>query len=328
MATVKVSLSPVKSKKKDVVVKKIVERDCLIKKPLLAETLEDVEKLDFPSLATPKIDGIRALRIGTDLVSRQFKPIRNKTMRETLSKLLPEGSDGEIITEGTFQDVTSKVMSVSAGINFADAFTYYWFDYVKEDPERPYCKRMQDMKDYVDKHPDILQHPQAKIIPLYPREIHNKDELLEYEGKVLGENFEGVMVRKPGGKYKMGRSTLKEGILLKLKRFADAEATVTAVQELYHNENEKEKNELGGSKRSSKKEGLVPAGKLGSLEVVNTAGVNFNIGSGFTDVMRQDFWKDAESLIGKTVKYKFFHLGSKNAPRFPTFLGFRDDDDM
>ena len=300
----------------------------IITKPLLAETLKDVEKLFYPCLVTPKLDGIRALRIGTDLVSRQFKPIRNKTIRDTLAQLLPEGSDGEIMVGETFQDVSSKVMSISGGIDFKEPFTYYWFDYVKDDANKSYVARMQDMKDYVNNHPDIMNHPQAKIIPLYPKEIHNSVELQSYEVEVLAENYEGVMIRKADGKYKMGRSSLREGILLKLKRFDDAEATIVAVQELFHNENEKTKNEVGNSKRSTKKEGLIPAGKLGSLEVINDAGERFNIGSGFTDAMKVELWKDSPSLIGKIVKYKYFKVGSKNAPRFPTFLGFRDKDDM
>ena len=299
-----------------------------ITKPLLAETLENPDDIIYPCLATPKIDGIRALRIGEDLVSRQFKPIRNETIRKILCYLLPPGSDGEIFVEGTFQDVTSTVMSVSKGKDFKGSFVYYWFDYVKEDPLTPYNERIEHMREYISQHPEVLAHPQAKIIPLYPVEIGNAEDLVIYETEQLKNAFEGVMIRKPSGKYKMGRSTLKEGILLKLKKFKDAEATVVGVEELYHNENEKEKNEFGKSKRSTKKEGLVPAGKLGSLQVINDAGEKFNIGTGFTDKLRQDLWDERDTLNGKTVKYKYFEVGSKNAPRFPTFLGFRDADDM
>ena len=75
----------------------------------------------------------------------------------------------------------------------------------------------------------IYQHPQAKIIPLPGKVINDYDQILDYEKRILEDGFEGVMLRSPLGKYKMGRSTLKEGILLKLKRFEDAEATVVAV---------------------------------------------------------------------------------------------------
>jgi|SRR6478609_9164764 len=301
-----------------------------IQKPLLAVKLENVKDAKYPCLATPKIDGIRALRVKGDLVSRTFKPIRNQTIREILTSLLPEGSDGEIMGDenGTFQDVTSMVMSVSNGKNFTGRFTYYWFDYVKDDPNKPYEQRIEDMRLFVNENEKILHHPQAKIVPLFPTVIKDSTELIAYEENALKDRFEGVMIRRPDGKYKMGRSTLKEGILLKLKQFSDAEATVVAVHEQNHNENEAEKNEFGGSKRSSKKEGLTPAGKLGALEVINDAGEKFNIGTGFTDAQRQELWKKKDELLGKMVKYSYFATGSKNAPRFPTFLGFRDSDDM
>lgn len=302
----------------------------IITKPLLAGKLENAKDASFPCFVTPKLDGIRALRVKGDLVSRTFKPIRNQTIRELLTELLPEGSDGEIMDDGTgtFQDVTSMVMSVSGGKDFTKRFTYYWFDYVKDNPGKGYLERIKDMEKYIQEHGDILAHPQAKIVPLYPLEIFNEEELTAYEEQVLKENFEGVMIRKSDGKYKMGRSTLKEGILLKLKQFSDAEATVIAVHEQYHNENEKEKNEFGGSKRSTRKEGLIPAGKLGALEVINDAGEKFSIGSGFTDEQRKEFWERKEELIRKTVKYSYFITGSKNAPRFPVFQGFRDPDDL
>jgi DNA ligase-1 len=300
----------------------------LITKPLLADKVSNVEDVKFPVLATPKIDGIRALKVGGQLLSRQFKPIHNVTIKNTLEQLLPEGSDGEITVPGTFQDVSSKVMSVSKGVDFREPFTFYWFDYVSTDALRPYSLRIKDMEKYVDEHPEILRHPQATIVPLIPKRIDNHLDLSEYENGVLGEGFEGVMIRHPDGKYKMGRSTVRDGILLKLKKFDDAEAKVVAVHEMMHNENEATLSELGVNKRSHKKEGMLPASKLGALEVINDAGEQFCIGSGFTDKQRCELWKEREKLIDKLVKYRYFKMGSKSAPRFPTFLGFRDPDDL
>ena len=94
--------------------------------------------------------------------------------------------------------------------------------------------------------------------------------------------------------------------------------------EMNHNGNEKQVSETGSSKRSQKKEGLVAAGKLGALGVINDAGEQFNIGSGFTDKQKCDLWAIKDTLKGKLVKYRYFKMGSKDAPCFPTFLGFRD----
>lgn len=53
------------------------------------------------------------------------------------------------------------------------------------------------------------------------------------------------MVRSLAGKYKQGRSTEKEGILGKLKRFVDAEFEVVSYTERMHNGNAPTKDALG-----------------------------------------------------------------------------------
>ena len=63
----------------------------LITKPLLASAAV-LEKIRYPVQATPKLDGIRALIIGGQLVSRKFKPIPNQWIAEPPEKLLPEVS--------------------------------------------------------------------------------------------------------------------------------------------------------------------------------------------------------------------------------------------
>lgn len=295
-----------------------------ITKPLLAATLENIEDVQFPCLVTPKIDGIRSVK-QTQMLSRTFKPIRNVVMNKLLTELLPEGSDGEISIEGaTFQDTTSAVMTGYKEYN--DQFSYYWFDYVTDDPLKKYSDRVGDMNKFVADHPHILKHSQVKIIPLIPIEINNITELLQYERDVLSKGFEGVMIRKPGGKYKFGRSTLKEGILLKMKQFKDAEATIVSISALLKNTNTKTKDKFGYSKRSTHKVGKVEENMMGSIEV-DYDGVIFSIGTGFDVEQRKYFWENKETLIGKTVKFKFFEMGSKDCPRFPVYLGIRHEED-
>ena len=53
-------------------------------------------------------------------------------------------------------------------------------------------------------------------------------------------------------------------------------------------------------------------------------GVKFGIGGGFAASERLELWEIRETLIGKLAKYKYFPTGSKEAPRFPTFVGLRD----
>jgi DNA ligase 1 len=297
-----------------------------ITKPMLAASLENFDSIKFPVYVTPKLDGIRCLKIDGNIVSRTFKPIRNTELAAAIKDLLPDDSDGELIMGGTFQNTTSMVMSADKTIGNEKAY-FYWFDYVMDDHKKPYLERIEDMKKFVEDHPSIIEASLVKIIPLIPTEINTVEELVKYESEVLEQGFEGVMLRTSHGPYKFGRSTLKEGSLVKMKKFDDDEAIVIGFSELQKNTNEKTKDEFGYAKRSSHKEGKIGKDTLGSLEV-NLNGIHFSIGSGFTMEQRKEYWNDRDNLIGKIVKFKYFSLGMKEAPRFPTFLGFRHNDDM
>lgn len=296
----------------------------MITKPLLAEKAES-DKIVYPVLATPKLDGIRAVKVGGKLVSRTFKPIPNVNAQRILAGL-PEGIDGEIMLadpKATFQDITSAVMSQTKEADFL----YCAFDYVSTSLDKPYHLRIRELVELFEDAPLYRGIP---IRILVPKLIKNKEELDAYEAKCLEEGYEGVMIRNPEGRYKCGRSSLKEGILLKVKQFEDAEAVIVECFERMKNTNEQERDELGHAKRSTAKAGMVPTGTLGGFSVKDIkTGAEFSIGSGLNDQLRKEFWDTKESLIGKIVKYKYQPIGVKEiVPRFPIFLGIRDASDM
>ena len=143
--------------------------------------------------------------------------------------------------------------------------------------------------------------------------------------------YEGVMLRDARSPYKNGRGTLSKQDLMKLKQFEDAEAVVEGFEELLHNSNEASTSALGLTERSHSKDGMVGMDTLGALRVVGRGGrwdgVRFNVGSGFDAATRAAIWADRASWEGRLVKFKFFPIGSKEAPRFPIFLGERHPDD-
>jgi DNA ligase-1 len=161
--------------------------------------------------------------------------------------------------------------------------------------------------------------------------IKDAFELHDYEQEMLSRGYEGVMLRDPSGLYKQGRSTLKEGGLMKVKKFLDAEAEIQDVIELQHNENEQILDELGRSKRSSHKAGKRAGGKMGALSVRNVVnGVSFEIGAGFTDEDREWFWRHRKEAVRLRwwIKYRYFPSGSKDKPRFPVYVGLRHLNDL
>ncbi|MDY0087094.1 MAG: ATP-dependent DNA ligase [Coriobacteriia bacterium] len=289
-------------------------------KPMLAETCEDIELLQYPVIASPKLDGIRCLIVDGVAVSRTLKPIRNTAVQAWVkaNANLLNGLDGELISGDhdatVFQRTTSVVMSADGG----PEFTFWVFDIWS--CAFGYKARIAALKELTEGVSNI------KLVPT--RTCRTPDELRSFEEACLARGFEGVMVRRPDGVYKNGRSTLKEALLLKIKRFTDAEATVIGWGERMHNENPEERDATGKMDRSTHRDGLRPAGDLGYLLVRAEDGTCFKIGSGFTAAQRVELWKVKDSLMNQLVKYKFFEQGMKDAPRFPVFLGLRDRDDV
>lgn len=281
----------------------------MITRPLLAP--RDIPThINYPVLATPKLDGIRAIK-QRQVLSRTFKPIRNEFIQEKL-KDLPDGLDGELVS-GTFNESQSGIMSFAGEPDFK----YYIFDYVT-DLNRPYKDRVQDYLSLT------LNEYCVKLTPVL---IKSKEELDAFETLCLKDGYEGCMVRDPHGRYKCGRGTLREGILLKIKRFEDSEAIILDKEELMHNGNPEEYDEFGLMDRSTSKDNLVPAGVLGAIIVKDlTTGVEFSIGTGFDFQTRKDLWD--KDITGKIITYKFQPAGIKEKPRFPVFKGFRHEDDI
>lgn len=293
---------------------------------MLAATLKDLDTLDFENnkyLATPKLDGIRALMINGVLVSRTFKPIRNTSIKTILERIIPDGADGEIVCPGAFQATTSGVMSEDG----EPEFIFYWFDYVHDDLEKPYEERINDLL-RVSLH--LRGHDLEIVNLLTPVPINDLKHLKEYEQQCIDAGFEGVILRTADSPYKCGRATAKQQWLLKMKRFKDDEAEVLGFEEKMHNDNPAEKDAFGRTKRSSHQENKRPAGTLGKLKVIDTkTGIKFKIGTGFDDELRQAIWDHQKEWLNLIVKYKHFAVsGVKEKPRHPVFLGVRDKEDM
>ena len=290
-------------------------------KPMLSATLDTPK---FPYLASPKLDGIRCVIVDGVAMSRTLKPIPNKHIQSILGSSLLDGLDGEIICGSStdpecFRNTTTVVMSHDKVADFTfhvfDDFTFptipFW---VRLDIPEERVKEIQDGSTIQGKHIAIVEH----------QFVHTQEEFDCKEIQCLELGYEGMMVRSLDGHYKFGRATTKENILSKVKRFADSEAEVIGIEELMHNDNEKTVNELGRSKRSSHQDGKRAAGTMGALVVRDVeTGIEFNIGTGFDAAQRDEIWENRDSIIGKILTYKSFHIGVKEKPRHPVFKFWR-----
>lgn len=284
-------------------------------KPMLASPVEDTAALTYPLLASPKLDGIRCIIIGGKVYSRKLKLIPNKLVQALFGRPEYEFYDGELIVgPSNAKDVYHRTYSGVMSEDGEPDVRFYVFDHIA---------RVED--GYLDRSYNLKGDYRVEVLEQTP--IHSEDALLCYEEQVLKEGYEGVMVRAVNAPYKYGRSTTKQGWLLKLKRFVDDEAEIVGVEELMHNANEATTDELGHTKRSTHQAGLVGRDTLGALVCVKD-GIKFNIGTGFTADQREALWAIRDSLPGMFAKFKHFQIGAKEAPRFPVFLGLRDPIDM
>lgn len=289
-------------------------------KPMLACDHKP-ELLKFPYFASPKLDGVRAIVWDGKVYSRSKKLIPNAHVQRLFARKDYNGLDGELIVGApnqpdTYRNTVSGVMSED---KMPDV-TFNVFDHV-EHATQGWMHRYTIAK-------GIACRAGAPALTFLPHVLIADAETLDrYEAFCLDEGYEGVMLRSRDGLYKFGRATAREGTLLKVKRFADGEAEVLEVIEEMHNGNEATTSELGRTKRSSHKENKTGKGRMGALRVRDlVSGVEFNIGTGFTDSDKDWWW--LKGRPGVLVKYKSLLIGVKDKPRHPVYLGMRDARDM
>jgi DNA ligase-1 len=306
----------------------------------------DLTMLRYPLLASEKLDGWRALvapinwarehipcapkhreyftsRNHCIALSASLKPISNWYVQEQLDSPALAWCDGELIASERFNETSSAFASHGG----EPAFQFHIFD-TFEEPSKPFGQRLIRLSErwlpHLGDNVDLYKHPHF--------EMTCADELQQYIEEELPKDAEGAVTRCPFGPYKFGRATEKQGWLLKLKPFVDAEAVVVGVEELMHNWNDPEVSQLGLQRRSSHKDGKVGGEKLGALRCkplgreCEIHAPMFRIGTGFTDAERCLLWAQRDELFGRIVVYKSMKAGALNAPRHPVFRGFRYED--
>jgi DNA ligase-1 len=150
------------------------------------------------------------------------------------------------------------------------------------------------------------------IITIVPQKQFNLDSMIEeiefkdYMKAMIAEGYEGVMVKDPDAVYECKRSVA----WLKIKPFIEVSLTVTGVEE--------------GTGRN--------VGKLGAIVcegVDDGKRIVVNVGSGFTDEQRAEYWAAKDALVAQVVEVRADATSQSQdsedtySLRFPRFLRFR-----
>jgi DNA ligase-1 len=231
-----------------------------------------------------KLDGVRAYWNGKTFISR----LGNAFLAPAwFTEGLPESPlDGELWYGRKLFQKTTSIVRRTDGSDEWKKLTYVVFD-APEDG-RPFEKRLEFCRDWME----CEEPPYARW---HPHELcQGREHLLEELRKVEALGGEGLMLRKAGSRYEVGRSST----LLKVKTFHDDEARVVA--------------HVAGAGRHE--------GRLGSLLCELRNGKRFNVGTGLSDHERED-----PPPVGAIITYRFQELTDDGIPRFPSYVGVRDD---
>jgi DNA ligase-1 len=293
----------------------------------------------YPLLASPKIDGERALVTPAGVFSRSGKKIPSPFIQSVLSHPSLHGLDGEItVGPATAPDVRRQTAAIRRLSPAPLDFTFHVFD----DWRRSYTPFNQIIEPMWQ-----LPLPPAaasRISIVLQEIILNETDLLRAEERALSAGYEGLILRSPSQPYKHGRCTLKEFLrgagMLKLKRRQDAEAVILAARPLQRNENPLTYSPLGLAERSTAAEGkYTDYSLLGTILVrplpdpSHSFALPFWIGAGVIGT-----WDEAErrrlmllhtagKLVGKTITFRYFPSGGKDRPVQPQFVAFRSPSD-
>ncbi|MDT0605071.1 DNA ligase [Thalassotalea castellviae] len=231
-----------------------------------------------------KLDGIRGYWNGTKLFSRSGNEIN---LPPWFTKGWPNTAmDGEIWRGRNAFESTASCVSLQKDNNACwQTLRFMIFDLPGH--KGTFSQRIIAMKTLIRQ----ASAPSLKMIK--QMKIASKAELYQRLDQVVKQHGEGLMLHHQDALYQQGRSKK----LMKLKKYQDAEARV-----IQH---------IPGKGKYQQ--------MLGSLLVETQSGLQFKIGTGFSDLQRKN-----PPPIGAIITYQFIGKTKRGVPRFASFKRIRN----
>jgi len=279
-------------------------------------------KVSGQKLIEVKLDGVRVITIvypdgRVDMFSRNGKELVNfPHVTEQISKVAsqfdePMVLDGEVMS-ASFQDLMkqihrkSDVQSQDAVLNLFDIIPLFAFEHGRWNKGQE--KRSEKVYKWHKTNKDALPNVTVvghELVDLDTAEGQKRYK--EINAAAIAGGYEGIMLKDPEAPYECKRSVA----WLKLKPFIEVSLVVTAVEE-------------GTGRNVDKLGAFVCEG------VDDGRTISVNVGSGFTDSNRDDYWKDRDEVVGKVVEVRADAITQNQdgtySLRFPRFLRFRGFD--
>jgi DNA ligase-1 len=280
-------------------------------------------KVAGKKLIEVKLDGVRVITIvradgRVDMFSRNGKELANfpHIVEQISSVIRQKGSsksmdvvlDGEIMSS-SFQDLMKQVHrkdNVKAGdavLNLFDVLPLA--DFEKGVYDKDQTTRSSMVKFWVEQNQDMLPNVTYVANELVDLDTdEGQTRYKEINAKAIAGGYEGIMLKDPLAGYECKRSVA----WLKLKPFIEVSLTVVATEE-------------GTGKNVGKMGALVCEG------VDDGKAIRVNVGSGFTDQQRDEFWScrvdgHVVEVRADAVTQNQDGTYSLRFPRFKSFRGF------
>ena len=263
-----------------------------------------------------KLNGVRGTYFEGKMLSRQGKEITGldhiaNDIRNLFANADDWVFDGELVrknTEGLSDNENFRIGTGLLGQDDADksSMQFVIFDFLPKneftegESVKTYKERLAALKELDKKIHDSGMSAITTVKVLYTGTDVTKIDF--YLDLMVKEDKEGLMLNRDS-KY----SCKRHNGILKIKRFYTVDLRVTAVEE--------------GSGRN--------LGRLGAF-VVDYKGNVLNVGSGFSDQQREDFWLVRDELPGRVIEVKYKEESSDKKTgqfslQFPIFVTLREE---
>ncbi|HBS25936.1 MAG TPA: DNA ligase [Gammaproteobacteria bacterium] len=230
-----------------------------------------------------KYDGVRAYWDGNQFISRQGNIYHAPPW--FIAKFPKIPLDGELwMGRGQFQQLVSAVRKDQPVDEEWRKVSYQVFEL--PGGKGSFTERLAILKTLLKSYTS----DNLKLVPQY--RLPNNEALQQQLDKMVAGGAEGLMLHRADALYTSGRSD----DLLKLKPYFDAEARVI--------------KHLPGKGKYT--------GMLGALLVESDTGLQFRLGTGFSDIERQN-----PPPLDAIVTYRYFGRTNSGKPRFASFLRIR-----
>ena len=277
------------------------------------------KKITGKKLLEPKLDGVRAVTV-VDFESRTVTMYtRNGKVLENFSHItdailaqIDELArsyvlDGEVVSN-SFQELMTQVHR-KGDVQAQDA-RLMLFDVVPlvEFKAGQSVMGQRRRSNLLRSFAPIFE--QTNCVDIIPQKEVNLDEFLgdieykDYNKEMVAAGFEGIMIKDPDAKYECKRSTS----WLKQKPFIEVSLEIKDVEE--------------GTGRN--------VGKLGAFVcegIDDGKTIKVNVGSGFTDGNRSEYWDGRTTVLGQVVEVRADAITQNQdgtySLRFPRFMRFR-----